>query len=729
MQGAIFRRLSTLKSAFTHLAATGFRVFPAVRGGKTPAVASWTLYKEQAPTPGELGSWDEGDFNVAIITGAPSDIVVLDPDDPEAQAFVDELALPCTVTVKTGKGRHYYFRPPPGGARNRTKIAGKNLDIRGDGGYVIAPPSLHPSGAAYEWIVSPHEAPIAPFPDKLLALLDRDREPGQTSSSASYEDVEIPENHGVERFLALDLRARCRELAKAQKGSRNDELFRLAVRLAEHVAAADAEWEPFADEMSKVARQIGLDDSEILATLASAWKTGQATPTRWIRIAREYVYLGVQDRFYQKTSGTHLRAIGFDSMYGPIHGDKGRFSTFLTNGGFIEKVHDLTYEPAEPHGVLCKDQLELYNTYVPADIVPRAGDATPFTDFVEYLVPDAAAREHLIRAIAFTVRNPGKKLRHAIMLRTAVQGVGKSLLTSVWGRLMGEKNVRKTTSAEIRSGYHGWITQNTLLVCEELNIGVGLQVYNDLKDMITSDFYPVNEKHLAVRHWPTHSTIVMLTNLEKPILIERTDRRLWFYDSPAERRSSAYYRDLVEWLDQNLDVIRHYLDGIDLSDFDPHAAPPMTEAKARLIEDSQSSLAQDIRFYMDERIGCFAKDIVTLDEVAGSANLWQSRPTDRKLAQALVDLGAEKLGQHMVDGRRLSLWAIRRGEIWRSLPASDRVEEFKQKGEGRFAIWDEPYLELLPASKWPGDPRYMYLSQRGPRTLEEVDEYLASRVN
>jgi hypothetical protein len=62
--------------------------------------------------------------------------------------------LPATVEAITARGRHVYFRTPEGAAvRNTASKIAPGLDTRGDGGYVLAPPSIHPSGKRYAWSV------------------------------------------------------------------------------------------------------------------------------------------------------------------------------------------------------------------------------------------------------------------------------------------------------------------------------------------------------------------------------------------------------------------------------------------------------------------------------------------------------------------------------------------------------------------------------------------------
>jgi putative DNA primase/helicase len=95
------------------------------------------------------------DANVGIATGTVSRLVVIDVDGAEGAAALRALveqhgALPRTAIVKTARGLHIYFAMPSGcgpipcSARN-------GLDVRGDGGFVVAPPSRHASGHFYQW--------------------------------------------------------------------------------------------------------------------------------------------------------------------------------------------------------------------------------------------------------------------------------------------------------------------------------------------------------------------------------------------------------------------------------------------------------------------------------------------------------------------------------------------------------------------------------------------------
>ena len=123
--------------------------------------------------------------NVGIRTGECSGIVVLDVDGDAGKASLQALlathgAIPATLRTLTGrasgdgkrKGCHYFFKMPESvQLRNSTGVLGPRLDIRGEGGYVVAAPSKHHSGLLYQWLKK--DLPLADVPDWMLAALTK----------------------------------------------------------------------------------------------------------------------------------------------------------------------------------------------------------------------------------------------------------------------------------------------------------------------------------------------------------------------------------------------------------------------------------------------------------------------------------------------------------------------------------------------------------------------------
>ena len=136
-----------LEAALKYLS-LGFSVIP-VGENKIPAI-TWKEFQTRKATEQEVRSWfsNPGVVGVGIVTGKISGLAVL---DMEAGADFTGLKIPTTPTSKTGGGgAHYYFKYPSQGKFQNSVRFLPLMDTRGDGGYVIAPPSLHSSGKHYE---------------------------------------------------------------------------------------------------------------------------------------------------------------------------------------------------------------------------------------------------------------------------------------------------------------------------------------------------------------------------------------------------------------------------------------------------------------------------------------------------------------------------------------------------------------------------------------------------
>jgi hypothetical protein len=215
---------SLLPSALEYAKRFGWHVLPVA--GKIPIVRDWT--SKASTDPEQIRTWWSNDsgINIGIATGARSNLLVLDVDpnnggDESLRALEAQYSpLPMTTEVLTGGGgHHYYFQHPRIELGNSAGKLGPGLDIRADGGQVVAPPSVHPvTGKSYEWEAAHHPDDIspAPAPDWLLRLLTEKAERRAPQVSQVFQD-----------------------------GSRNDSLTREAGRL----------------------RRIGLSETELHAAL------------------------------------------------------------------------------------------------------------------------------------------------------------------------------------------------------------------------------------------------------------------------------------------------------------------------------------------------------------------------------------------------------------------------------------------------------------------------------
>ncbi len=171
------RPLSLLDFALAY-ARAGFAVFPCRPRGKEPITKHG--FKDAACDEAQIRKWwmDSPNANVGIAAGARSGLIIVDIDSLAGAKLLAELAaqfgtLPPTHHDTTGKGHQFFFKLPFDCGTVPSSAEG-GLDIRADGGYVVAPPSIHPNGKTYQWDArSPNEMALAP-----VWLLDfaRDRD-------------------------------------------------------------------------------------------------------------------------------------------------------------------------------------------------------------------------------------------------------------------------------------------------------------------------------------------------------------------------------------------------------------------------------------------------------------------------------------------------------------------------------------------------------------------------
>lgn len=159
-----------LETALQYLA-QGFSVVPIKPGEKYPAI-EWRQFQNRLALESEVREWWSVNphYNIGIITGRISDITVVDFDKKNGGLdTLKTLSMPPTLIVQTGGGGwHYYYRYVQGSVNRANILPG--VDIRSDGGLVVAPPSIHPSGAKYEAVFEFNREQISDFPISAIPL-------------------------------------------------------------------------------------------------------------------------------------------------------------------------------------------------------------------------------------------------------------------------------------------------------------------------------------------------------------------------------------------------------------------------------------------------------------------------------------------------------------------------------------------------------------------------------
>lgn len=145
----------TLLEAALRFLQAGKPVFPVDCETKRP-LAEWKAFQQRLPTDQQIKAWwtHWPRANIGMATGGLSGVVVVDCDSEEAtNRFIENYPeAKVTLQVQTGRGQHFLFQFEEGIRNDAGRVLGPGTDIRGDGGFVIIPPSVHANGTVYKWL-------------------------------------------------------------------------------------------------------------------------------------------------------------------------------------------------------------------------------------------------------------------------------------------------------------------------------------------------------------------------------------------------------------------------------------------------------------------------------------------------------------------------------------------------------------------------------------------------
>ena len=313
--------------------------------GKRPTLKDWPRLPRE-PLEQALEWAAKG--NVGLRTGQTSGVVVLDCDPGADLSGMD---VPATVTAVTGRpgGLHYYFRCNRP-VKNAVGLL-PHVDLRGDGGQVVFPGSIHPdTKTKYRWAEghSPEEIELAELPESILRLVEepekavaspeRPTAPAEhlEQSTSSVEHPTTPKtiDPSMRRRAVNLLALLVSDMQSAKIGTRNGVLNRVGYKAGMMIGAGWLDWPTAWESLYSAAKSRGLKDDEIQATLNSGMKDGTTKPAEPAVIFKErheeskaappdYVLIPgghVTDKGYVEQANGHfavqvLQAIPADAIY------------------------------------------------------------------------------------------------------------------------------------------------------------------------------------------------------------------------------------------------------------------------------------------------------------------------------------------------------------------------------------------------------------------------------
>lgn len=600
------------------LAEMGFNVFPLIPYGKKPVSKGWNHKACRDITTIKIWWPPESVNNIGIhCTG----LCVIDVDVKKENGFVEFLRLPSAptrVSKTTTGGAHVIYRLPAG-TRIKNQVGIRpGIDIRTDGGFIVAPGSVL-NGIEYQWA---NDLPIADIPLDLLALL----QPGQAVAASDFGSV--PLNPRPDAVPA---------------GSRDADVYRICCSWR----AQNLTWEQAGKKLQDLWPKIEQppDDpftwAEACAKLEQAWKhpagtasdqlAEQIAPTLAVAPVTETMDLtSMLKRFILIEKGARVGDLvtkqvhtsdEFKSIMKPykerIEDRRVEISALWLASKARQTVADTIFYPDTRKKIITCEGYRYFNTYKEGSLPTVVCDQAIIQNFLkhlQFLTTTKVAYELLLDWLAFSVQYPWRRMTWAYMILTPNYGVGKDPLFKMMQRILGKGNCSRIDEKMLdstKNSFNGYMSEKTMLLLDEIHNAS----YLDLKSFITDDSKSINHKYGQMRMEDLFCSVLMFSNHIDAVRIPEGDRRIYTAVCYEERRQElGYYTELFDSINHSDTVPAHFMAFLrarDVSKFGWNRTPPMTAAKRTMITTSMPYAQRVIESMFEDELGPCMFDIIT----------------------------------------------------------------------------------------------------------------------
>lgn len=337
-----------------------------------------------------------------------------------------------------------------------------------------------------------------------------------------------------------------------------------------------------------------------------------------------YAYISKEDSYFDIQTRDEVSRSSFNALFRHVnctslHGGKMQINAsnwFDENrvAAGSPKLQSLTYAPGE--SALCTREGLIYgNRWKDARVTPKQGNVSLWLDHINELLPNLQEQTHLLNVMAYKMQHPNKKINHAVLLG-GNPGTGKdTLLAPFIKAVCGTRNLFQVTGRSFESNFT-YFNECEVLVLNELKSDQSRDrraFENTLKPIIAipPEYLTVNRKGSHPYEVINRILVIAMSNFRDAIALPADDRRwycLWTYADPMTAEKATR---LWKWYSKGgIEAIAYYLMSRDVSAFNPSATPPMTQAKATMLEASLSTAEAYIYGLVNSKQGPFANGVI-----------------------------------------------------------------------------------------------------------------------
>lgn len=374
--------------------------------------------------------------------------------------------------------------------------------------------------------------------------------------------------------------------------------------------------------------------------------------------APNWVFVYRLNSFWDARDGTLITREMYDATHAGVKGRGKPSERFLTMSR-SEKADAAEFLPGKERFMM-RGRVRVLNTYIDQRIAPDESiDVTPWTDHLEWLVPDAREREHLMDWLAWTYQRPGDKITWAPILYSRSFGVGKTTVFNCLAECIGKAMVSEPTQAELEDKFNDWCYGKLLVKIEELMSGDKYHVAEKLKPVVTNPSLSIRRMHQTGFVVANVANVCASTNHMQALPIEKGDRRWMLIQCVEAERETRRPRmkRFHQWLEEVGHAgIAHWLASRDVSEFRPRGEAPATRLRDLVAQASMTDFDRAV-----EICDVFDKAGIISSQMVGEYLIQNDcKVSDRKFGLIAHRRGWISFeGQEsrvMVGNRKLTFW-------------------------------------------------------------------------
>lgn len=313
---------------------------------------------------------------------------------------------------------------------------------------------------------------------------------------------------------------------------------------------------------------------------------------------------------------------------------------------------------------------------------PIEGDVRPFIKLLKRLIPNIEERRYVLSWLAALIQKPAQKFNVALVIWSRQQGTGKSLLVEAVGHLFNDRHFEVVGQEVFNDGFTDWQAHKVMVVCDEVSSTDKRAVADRIKGWITSSKNSINAKHAPKFKQPNLIKYVFLSNHADAVYLDETDRRFFVVEATSARLSKDDSESFVKWRDNGgYAALLHYLQNLNIKDFNPTAPAPLSSSKEAMVEDNKSDLERWLDGVLTQQI-FDKKFLISSEELASRYKRSTGNSCSSKtITSALRSKGVERLNKQarMMDGSKRRLFALQDSTKYELMTDAELGKEFSNQ--------------------------------------------------